>query len=355
MRRMLLPVLLILLLLPCAALCEPAGMPYDAALCLSYRTLTDTQRHLFDLLYDAVWQGETTVRLPDMTAYADACDVMELLLRDCPELCALDNAYSLVYPLDHPERAEEVCLRYAMHPGRQAELVKYARQLAKQAAGSDWERALYLHDALCLLLAYTPDAASPYTAYGALMEHRAVCEGYAKAMALLCRLNGIPCSVVSGWAEGSSGENESHAWNVLELREGVVVCDVTWDDQQPLSRCYFALSDAQMGVNHTRDAVSAALPRAEGSGLDWYAVNGWVIGQDEEATDALLLRGVGALVRDGMPFAVRFVSREAYQAAADDPARLLERYNALCAAGERFSGAYRFVRVDAQRCLTILR
>lgn len=354
MRRMLLPVLLVLLL-PCAALCEPAHMPYDGALCLSYRTLTDTQRQLFDLLYDAACQGETTVRLPETTAYADACDVMELLLRDCPELCALDNAYSLVYPLDHPERAEEVCLRYAMHPERQAALVDRSRQLAGQAAGSDWERALFLHDALCLLLAYTPDASSPYTAYGALMEHRAVCEGYAKAMALLCRLDGIPCSVVSGWAISPGGETQSHAWNVLELREGVVVCDVTWDDQQPLSRCYFALSDAQMSVNHTRDAVSAALPRAEGSGLDWYTVSGWVIGQDEAATDVLLLRGVGALVREGTPFAVRFASREAYQAAADDPAALLERYNALCAAGERFSGSYRFVRVDAQQCLTILR
>ena len=60
-----------------------------------------------------------------------------------------------------------------------------------------------------------------YTAYGALIEGNAVCQGYTEAMALfLDRLNVTNYRIRSG----------SHAWNALYLDDHWYHLDVTWDD-----------------------------------------------------------------------------------------------------------------------------
>ena len=52
----------------------------------------------------------------------------------------------------------------------------------------------------------------PYTAYGALVEHEAVCAGYAHAMYRLCNDAGVCCRIICG--DGAAG---SHAWNAVQI------------------------------------------------------------------------------------------------------------------------------------------
>ena len=59
------------------------------------------------------------------------------------------------------------------------------------------------------------------TAYGALVNKEAVCEGYAKAYKLLLNAMGIECDVVI---------NAEHAWNVVQLEGKWYLVDVTNDD-----------------------------------------------------------------------------------------------------------------------------
>jgi hypothetical protein len=54
-----------------------------------------------------------------------------------------------------------------------------------------------------------------YTAYGALVMKKAVGEGYALAVRLLCDRLGIECYVVRGRING-----QSHAWNIVGLGDG---------------------------------------------------------------------------------------------------------------------------------------
>lgn len=71
-----------------------------------------------------------------------------------------------------------------------------------------------------------------HTAYGALINKEAVCEGYAKAYKLLMDAMGIPCDVVI---------NEEHAWNVVFLDGKWYLVDVTNDDTKGNGMKFFLL------------------------------------------------------------------------------------------------------------------
>ena len=61
--------------------------------------------------------------------------------------------------------------------------------------------------------------------YGALIDGKIVCEGYAKAFVYLCHQVGINATTVSGHCDGIG-----HMWNAVEIEKEWYMIDVTWDD-----------------------------------------------------------------------------------------------------------------------------
>lgn len=120
---------------------------------------------------------------------------------------------------------------------------------------SEYEIAKELHDYLALNCAY--DAyweynnapaivTNAHTAYGALIEGAAVCEGYALAYMAMLRYNGIECIYVSGG---------THGWNIVKIDGEWYHVDVTWDDPVPdkagyVRYNYFLKSDAVFRKDH---------------------------------------------------------------------------------------------------------
>lgn len=56
-----------------------------------------------------------------------------------------------------------------------------------------------------------------------------VCEGYSRALKVLCDANGIPCVLTDGLSY-QNGESGSHMWNLVKIRSDWYAVDVTWDD-----------------------------------------------------------------------------------------------------------------------------
>jgi len=115
---------------------------------------------------------------------------------------------------------------------------------AVPAHGSDYAAAYALHGALAAVAAYGPENAAlgpsgAYTAYGALVEGRAVCRGYAMAYRTLLKRAGIPSTYVRSAAMG-------HGWVQACLDGRWLHIDVTWDDITPLSHRHFARTDRAM-------------------------------------------------------------------------------------------------------------
>lgn len=65
-----------------------------------------------------------------------------------------------------------------------------------------------------------------FTPYGGLVNHTAVCLGYAATFQLLCDLTGVECITVVGAAFSSQ---EDHGWNMVRLNGKWYCLDATWD------------------------------------------------------------------------------------------------------------------------------
>lgn len=69
-----------------------------------------------------------------------------------------------------------------------------------------------------------------YNLYGAIVETKVVCEGYARMFKYIMNGLDIPSILVSGTATNSDGQTELHAWNYVELNGQWYAIDVTWND-----------------------------------------------------------------------------------------------------------------------------
>ena len=122
--------------------------------------------------------------------------------------------------------------------------------------GTECEREEYIHNYIINNCDYDEKAvenddvqSNENDAYGALVDGKAVCEGYARAFQLLCNKANIDCVLLSGTAD-----SDNHAWNGVKIGGDWYQIDVTWDDVDDFiydSHEYFNLTDSLMYEDHT--------------------------------------------------------------------------------------------------------
>lgn len=143
---------------------------------------------------------------------------------------------------------------------------------------SEWcelEKLLYLNNYITKNCMYDPNVynktqmnPNSRSAYGCLVDHVAVCQGYALATNYLCHKMGVESCVVTS-------DDLNHAWNLVKVDGKVYQLDVTWDDPTPdiigrASHNYFLKSNNVFATfeNHKiNDDIDWACER----GWDWSA------------------------------------------------------------------------------------
>lgn len=119
----------------------------------------------------------------------------------------------------------------------------------------NYDKTVAIDNYLCETVTY-PDGdginypAIKHTAYGALIDGSAVCDGYSRAAQLLFLRSGVECLLVIGVCTNGIG----HAWNMVKLDGSWYHLDVTWDDGS-LSKDYFLVTDAFMQQSRTWDTT----------------------------------------------------------------------------------------------------
>lgn len=116
---------------------------------------------------------------------------------------------------------------------------------------TELQKALAVHDWLVMNCQYDVTTSRPnaHTAYGAIVEGYAVCDGYAKAYNDLLSRVGVTATIVEGRKPLNLGENpQPHAWSCVTIDGKKYHVDVTADDPVPdmvgtVSRGYFLVSD----------------------------------------------------------------------------------------------------------------
>lgn len=106
------------------------------------------------------------------------------------------------------------------------------KSIISSLSGSDYKKIKEIHNYLVKNIEYDQHHVSKetYTIYGALIDNKCVCEGYAKTFKYLANSVGIDCELVRGVATNSSGITENHVWNAVYLDNNWYYIDVTWDD-----------------------------------------------------------------------------------------------------------------------------
>ena len=103
---------------------------------------------------------------------------------------------------------------------------------------TDYARVKAIHDFICGTVTYDDEHVNDnsyklqYTPYAALIDHTAVCQGYALLFYRLCLEAGIDTRFIGGTVKNDEGNDEPHAWNIVKLGDLYYYVDTTWDDQE---------------------------------------------------------------------------------------------------------------------------
>ncbi|MBE6018421.1 MAG: hypothetical protein E7233_12610, partial [Lachnospiraceae bacterium] len=102
-----------------------------------------------------------------------------------------------------------------------------------------------------------------YTAYAALIDGTAVCQGYANLFYRLCREAGLSARIVSG-----TGNGGAHGWNIVRIGSLYYNIDSTWDaGDSPSQYLYFLKCDANF-TGHVRGTFTGGM---DYSSAEFYA------------------------------------------------------------------------------------
>lgn len=113
---------------------------------------------------------------------------------------------------------------------------------------TEYEKEMILHNYIVNNCEYDKSSSSYkiFTCYGCLVENKAVCEGYSKAMQLLMNVVGINSITVVG-----SSKDEPHMWNIVKINDKCYHLDVTWDGVGGLGQYnYFNVNDEIIKKDH---------------------------------------------------------------------------------------------------------
>lgn len=112
------------------------------------------------------------------------------------------------------------------------EAVSAAAMAYVQDSQTEFEKAVILHDFLTRSCTYagkmdteTDTKATAHTAYGALVNKYAYCDGYAAAYKILLNRCDVECII----AEGAT-DVEPHLWNIVRQEDVYYHTDCTWND-----------------------------------------------------------------------------------------------------------------------------
>ena len=271
---------------------DPEYQAYYGSL---YTAVTDTANVESTLQLSSEESGNSVygvrVRFPEARmTHEQIVSVYEAFFKDNPQFFFLDRTYQLE---GHSKKNgittyNTIVLQYSMAASRRAYLTAQLEERIKEVladcpTSGDYEKELYLHDWLNAWCTYDKQAAASeaeadpyaYTAYGALVDFDAVCEGYAKAMQLLLQRVGIPCTLVTG----RSGENdEAHMWNLVRINGNTYHLDPTWNDSQNGNlHTYFNLTTASISATHTIDENQTWLAECTATADNYFVRNDCLI------------------------------------------------------------------------------
>ncbi len=219
-------------------------------------TLTAEEKALYEKLYEGVNSFNDRLTFENVSS-EKMKKLFKLLYTQESRIFWLDGRYT------YNETTGVLSLIYR-YTKEEAELMRAELEIAAGEIlgsipenASDYDKILKIHDAVVLKSTFSLSGEHSNSAYGALVNGYAQCEGYAFAMAYLCTYAGIDNYVVTG----QNSDGDSHAWNKVYADGSWYNADCAWDDpiltredKDYIRHDYLFVTDEEIdGVSHFPD------------------------------------------------------------------------------------------------------
>ena len=136
---------------------------------------------------------------------------------------------------------------------------------------SDVDKIMAVHDYLIDHIEYSNPHIRSF-AYGALIEGKAVCQGYAQSLAMILNNLNVECHTIVAMTKGSNPV--LHEWVRVKLDGEWYYIDLTWDDTpwaEDKNYKYFLINTDMISRDHETGYSLAGGPEVDGSKYLYYA------------------------------------------------------------------------------------
>ena len=196
----------------------------------AYERLDDSDRELYDAIYQAIVSYDENAILP--TLDTGAIDrVFNAVLNDHPEIFYVTGYKYTQYSRGNVLKRIGFGASYSYSKEERDSIWRdldaaASSIVASVPGGDDYSRVKYVYDTIVNNTEYNLSSPDNQNIISVLLNHSSVCQGYAKTMQLILNRLGIPTTLVTG--KVISGEG--HAWNLVKADGDWYYVDATWGD-----------------------------------------------------------------------------------------------------------------------------
>lgn len=281
--------------------------------------LTDREYTVYVDLVEGITERETPITLSISATKNELANAYAaLLVTSAGNMLYMPREYTYNYNVE-TGLVLDVQINYSVSAEQAVEMNIAVRDKADEILSgitpemSQTDIVAYFHDTIITSCEYSETDNSD-NVYGCLVEGKAVCEGYSRAMQYLCGLADVRCIIVTGVAD------EDHMWNMVEIDGQWYHIDLTWDDprynppiEDYVSHTYHNITTEQISADHYIDESNFTVPVADATAANYYVYTSTLFDSYEEALNYLPKVFSGAVQQQKYDISVRFSDRQAFE------------------------------------------
>jgi len=306
----------------------------SAALPYFYYQLSDIEKSAYKKLYTAIRDHKKEVKLgvqlndDQLNNIAWIAFIYDANIFDLDDLSSKTTKSETIIRIKYEYSTDT-------YTKMKAKLEKRADQIIAKLTDkmSTYQKVKIIHDEIINNCEYVLQGQEFDSAYGALVNKKAKCTGYAHAFAYVCNRAGIKTAFVIG-------DDGTHIWNMVYINKKWYHIDLTWDDPvsnftQNTTYNYFLLSDKQITETQKIDDNDFEIPTAADDSLSYYVKNKLVADDAGSASEILTNEIAKAIKSQKSLVSIKCSSKEAYQEINDYLINQEELFNIYKNAGKQ--------------------